>query len=104
MLNGLIAALIGVYLIMVAWGNQQSALFGLIREQTGFLKWLGAIITLAFLYNTLPRQEAELLRALAWLAFVALMIGYGERIIPQFTKLFAMGEQDNIRFSRRLQK
>ena len=106
MVNSVVAGFIGIYLLMVAWGGQQSALYALVKEEVGFLKWAGAIITLSIIYNALPKHQADLLRNVVMLGFVAMLLKYGEKIIPQLTKLFIDGASvdSKIKFTRRIQK
>lgn len=88
MINGAVAGLVGIYLLMVVWGGKEKDLFDLIKQETGFLKWAGAVITLSIIYNALPKREGEILRNIVMVGFLALGVGYGDKILSQVEEVF----------------
>ncbi len=49
MINGIVALLIGLYLILAVARGKSSDMLGVISEQAGFLKWGGALLVVAYI-------------------------------------------------------
>lgn len=91
MLNGAVSLLIGFYLIAVLWNGNENKLYSTIKEESGFFKWIGAILILNYISRVAGDKAGGIINSLGLLALMALMLGQGDKIFAQFGELF--GEQ-----------
>lgn len=88
MINGVVALLVGLYLILVVWNDKQSAMIKTISDNVGFLKWAGALLTAAYIYSQVDNKTGELIKALIVIALAAMVLTNGTQMFGEFNKLF----------------
>lgn len=88
MVNGAVSLFVGVYLLAVLWGGNEGKLFSLVSEEKGFIKWAGALITLAYLSRISGGKLGELISSFGALALLALLLGNGEKIFGGFSDIY----------------
>ena len=87
MINGIVALLIGLYLILAVARGKSSDMLGVISEQVGFLKWGGALLVVAYIYSNVDSKTGEIIKSLIAIALLAMVIGNGERMFKEFNNL-----------------
>lgn len=91
MINGVIALMIGFYLLAVMWGGQQGRMIALISDNAGFLKWIGALLTAAYIYANVDKKTGEVVQGLIVIALAAMILKNGEAMFAEFDKLMSGG-------------
>lgn len=92
MLNGTIATFVGFYLLTVLYADNEDKLLAAIKQETGFLKWGGALIMLYYLYKFAGGKAGELIQQLTLLALVALLLSRGGEPLKQVGQFFSESE------------
>ena len=87
MINGAVSLLVGLYILLVLWGGQESKLYATISEEKGFLKWAAAILTLAYLSRISGGELGKFINAFGALALMGLLLANGEKIFGEFGKI-----------------
>lgn len=88
MINGIVALFIGIYLVMVLWRDREGQMFSLISEQTGFFKWGGALLTLAYLYNAVGGKAGQIIKGFIFLALTGFILFNGEKLFGEVQTIF----------------
>lgn len=89
MINGVVAMLIGVWLILVVWNNNQGRMLATISGQVGFLKWIGALLTAAYIYANVDGKNGEIIKSFVIIALAAMLLNNGQQMFKEFNDLFA---------------
>lgn len=87
MINGIIALMIGLYLILVLWRGNEGKMIATISEQAGFLKWAGALLTAAYIYANVDGKTGELVKSFIMIALAAMLLKNGEKLFGEFNKI-----------------
>lgn len=99
MINGVIALMIGLYLILVVWQGNESRMIATISDQVGFLKWGGALLTAAYIYSNVDGKTGEIIKSFIIIALAAMLLKNGEKMFGEFDKLFAPVDNRKIKMS-----
>lgn len=89
MINGVVAMLIGVWLILVVWNDNQGRMLATISDQVGFLKWIGALLTAAYIYANVSGKNGEIIKSLVIIALAAMLLKNGEQMFSEFNNAFS---------------
>lgn len=87
MINGVIALMVGLYLILVVWRGNEGKMLATISQQSGFLAWGGALLTAAYIYSNVDGKTGELIKALIFLALAAMILKNGEQMFGELNKI-----------------
>jgi len=87
-INGAVAVLIGLYLILALWRDNESAMIKTISEQSGFIKWAGALLTLGYLYSVFGGKGGEVVKGITIVALAAMILGNGDKMFKQMAEVF----------------
>lgn len=88
MINGAVAFLVGLFLIVGLWNDRSTDIIATIQRQSGFVKWAGALLTLSYIYNATDGKGGEVIKALTILALIAMVLGKGQAMFGEVEKLF----------------
>lgn len=88
MINGVVALLVGFYLLVVVWNGKEGVMLKNISEQVGFLKWIGALLTAAYIYANVSGKAGDIIKSLVIIALAAMLLKNGEQMFAEFNKLF----------------
>lgn len=94
MLNGSAAGIIGVYLMLVLFNDKEDELLKMMTEETGFLRWAGALLALFFVFKMAGGKVGNIIQQLTMLALIALMLNKGEIIFKQIDETFTKKEEN----------
>lgn len=84
MINGGVASLVALYLILVLYTGNENALLNEIKQETGFIKWIAALFILIFIYKLTGGKVGEIVRQITLVALAALFLSKGGDIFEQF--------------------
>lgn len=93
MINGVVALLIGMWLIMVVWNGNESRMLATISDQVGFLKWIGALLTAAYIYANVDGKNGEIVKSFIMIALAAMLLKNGEQMFAEFNKAFSPAQK-----------
>lgn len=88
MINGGIAGLIALYLILVVYNGRESELLEQIKTETGFIKWIAALFVLIMIYKLTGGKLGDIVKQIVLVALAALVLGKGEVIFKQMGTVF----------------
>lgn len=88
MINGVVALMVGFYLVLVLWNGKEGVMLKTISEQSGFLKWIGALLTAAYIYANVDGKTGEMIKSFIIIALAAMLLKNGEQMFGEFNKLF----------------
>ncbi len=80
MINGGVASLVAIYLILVLYSGNDDKLLQEIKQEVGFLKWVAALLVLMIVYTLAGGKTGEIVKQLTIVALGALLLGKGEAI------------------------
>lgn len=90
MINGIVALLLGLYLILAVSRGKSSDMLKTISEQSGFLKWGGSLLIVAYIYSNVDSKTGEIIKSLIAIALLAMVIGNGEKMFKEFNTLLGV--------------
>ena len=90
MINGIVALLLGLYLILAVSRGKSIDMLKTISEQSGFLKWGGSLLIVAYIYSNVDSKTGEIIKSLIAIALLAMVIGNGERMFKEFNNLLGV--------------
>lgn len=88
MINGGVAGLVALYLIMVLYQGNENELLARIKSEVGFVKWFAALLVLMLIYRLTGGKIGEIFKNLTLVALGALLLGKGETIFRQIGNSF----------------
>ena len=88
MINGAVAVLVGLYLLLAVSNGNQGKMLATISDQTGFVKWAGALLTMGYLYSVVGGKGGEVIKAFVVLALAAMILDNGNRMFGQMQQVF----------------
>lgn len=96
MINGVVASMVGIYLVLVLWRGREGQMIELISNQSGFWKWAGALLTVSYLYSSIGGKTGEILKMVIMTALFAMILLNGTKLFGQVTQVFGgnMTEED----------
>ncbi len=93
MINGAVAFLIGLYLVLGLWNDSETDILTTISRQSGFIKWAGALLTLSYIYNSVDGKGGEVVKGLTIIALVAMVLGNGKAMFGEVEQIFKPSEK-----------
>lgn len=87
MINGVVALIIGLYLILAVYNDNDSDMIKTISEQTGFIKWAGALLVAAYIYSNVDNKSGEIIKSLIAISLLAMLLNNGGQMFKEFNKI-----------------
>jgi hypothetical protein len=86
-INGVVALIIGLYLILAVYNDNDSDMIKTISEQTGFIKWAGALLVAAYIYSNVDNKSGEIIKSLIAISLLAMLLNNGGQMFKEFNKI-----------------